>query len=374
MSKAINRENVRKNLPPQNEPHWGPEIGEGLYLGFRKTKDGSGSWVARFQRGKVKKYRTLGKVADMSYVDAKQAAEGWGKNPMNAPKRGFTVADACKVYTENQQAEKTETAAKDSDRRFRQLVYGKPFGDIRLDQLTADDVETWRNAQDAKNNTINRNMRSLRAALNYARKKRWVIDDHPWMAVDFLRDDTKAREVYLDQQTRARLLDAADEPLRQILRGFEFTGCRPGELRHALVSDFDPKTCTLTARDDKGSKTDTRVRSVPLTEKACAFFREVRGNRAGAVPLFVDDRGMAWTENRLNGAFRVARDRAGLLDNIVIYCYRHTRIADLLLAGIDPATVGKITGTSIEMISKHYHKFVRTAVIDKLEEIESEQA
>ena len=51
---------------------------------------------------------------------------------------------------------------------------------------------------------------------------------------------------------------------------------------------------------------------------------------------------------------------------IVGYTRRHAAISEWLHAGIDIATVAKLAGTSVGMIDRYYHKFIRTAVEDKL--------
>lgn len=51
---------------------------------------------------------------------------------------------------------------------------------------------------------------------------------------------------------------------------------------------------------------------------------------------------------------------------VVGYTLRHSAISEWLAAGIDPVTVAKLAGTSVLMIKKHYHKFIRAPVMKKL--------
>jgi site-specific recombinase XerD len=39
---------------------------------------------------------------------------------------------------------------------------------------------------------------------------------------------------------------------------------------------------------------------------------------------------------------------------------RHSVITDLVIGGLDLATVAKLAGTSLLMIDKHYHKLVKS--------------
>ena len=369
--KAINRKNVRDALKTQYEPHWGPELGEGIYLGFRKTKHGEGRWVVRRQRGQKKRYSTLGRVVDLSYNDARAKALEWAVTVSAGVQGRHTVTEACRSYVENQHTVKTPKASEDSDRRFRQLVYDAPLGAKYLDQLTPDDVEQWRNDQASRmrNASVNRNLRSLRAALNYARSKRWVVDDFDWASVKPLKDDTRSREEYLTLEQREALLAASPASLRAFLIGLERTGCRVGELRQAKVSDFNSQTGTLKLGSDKGSGNATRSRTVPLSEEDQAFFRQVRGDRIGDMALFTDHRGQPWTERALNKSFAKARAKANVPSSVVMYAYRHVRLTDLLTHGFDVATVQRITDTSFKQIQKHYYKLRCKDVQDKLKDI-----
>ncbi len=51
---------------------------------------------------------------------------------------------------------------------------------------------------------------------------------------------------------------------------------------------------------------------------------------------------------------------------IVAYTFRHCTIADWCSAGLPIADVAELCGTSIEMIDKHYHKFIRSNFEEQL--------
>lgn len=50
---------------------------------------------------------------------------------------------------------------------------------------------------------------------------------------------------------------------------------------------------------------------------------------------------------------------------------RHSAISEWLQAGVDIATVAKLAGTSVGMIDRNDHKFVKTSVQDKLAAIQA---
>jgi integrase len=51
--------------------------------------------------------------------------------------------------------------------------------------------------------------------------------------------------------------------------------------------------------------------------------------------------------------------------------FRHARISELLqVYGVDPLTVAAQTGTSLRMIERTYFKFIRSAMLEKLANLE----
>ena len=70
---------------------------------------------------------------------------------------------------------------------------------------------------------------------------------------------------------------------------------------------------------------------------------------------------------RPNQAMRKAVTEAGLPESVVFYTLRHSFIADLIDKNMNVFDIAKITGTSIDMIEKHYGKLFKDRVIEVLE-------
>lgn len=51
---------------------------------------------------------------------------------------------------------------------------------------------------------------------------------------------------------------------------------------------------------------------------------------------------------------QLARTNAGLPCDVVLYSIRHAAISEMIIGGIDILTAARLTGTSLEMIQKHY--------------------
>ena len=52
--------------------------------------------------------------------------------------------------------------------------------------------------------------------------------------------------------------------------------------------------------------------------------------------------------------------------NVTAYTLRHSVITDLVATGLPLLTVAQISGTSAEMIERHYGHLVRSAVVEAL--------
>lgn len=365
MATKIDSKTARDALTVQREPYWA-KIRTGLHLGYRKLANGDGTWIARRTEATKKSYQALGHFADAdrprqsAFDTAKLAAEAWAENSdAGVETHGTTVEAACRAYVSRQLSEKGKATADDAEGRFKRLVFGKPLGRIRLDKLTTVKVRAWRDAQlpDAADDegerrakdSINRNLATLKAALNMALTDRLVATDAGWKTVTKFEAVGQRRKLFLSGEQRGALLAACPAGLDELVRGLLLTALRPGELASADASDFDRRHGTLNIRKSK-----TVARIVPLSTKAMQFFADLTQNRIGAHPLVADAYGARWDKDKWKKPFKTACSAAGLPAEAVMYSLRHAAISELLVGGMDVHTVAKIAGTSIDMIDRHY--------------------
>jgi integrase len=367
MATKIDSKTARENLPARREPHW-QKLRTGLHLGYRKPEAGEGTWIARHTEGAKKTYQALGQFFDKdndkskrnAFAEAKAAAERWaGNTDAGVEVHGTTIEAACEAYVLRQRSEKGAAAADDAAGRFRRLVYGTSFGRVRLDRLTTVRVRAWRDSQLPKEadeegmrrakDSANRNLATLKAALNMATADRLVATDAGWKTVTKFAAVSARRALFLSAQQRTSLLGACSGGLQELVRGLLLTALRPGELAAAVAGDFDRKHGTLNIRKSK-----TLARIVPLSSAAVAYFSDLTRERIGAHPLVADDFGGRWDKDKWKKPFKAACVSAGLPTDAVMYSLRHAAISELLIGGMDAHTVAKIAGTSIDMIDKHY--------------------
>src|SRR5690606_2909496 len=136
-------------LKPRREPYWS-RIETGLFIGYRKMDEGDGTWIAR-RRGDdgKQKYQSLGSFPDhkKAYDHAAKGAQKWARQQDQGVNFNGTVEAACQNYVTYIGQHKSENTKKDAEGRFNRLVYGTPFGRIKLSNLKASQVRDWLNNQ-----------------------------------------------------------------------------------------------------------------------------------------------------------------------------------------------------------------------------------
>jgi integrase len=116
------------------------------------------------------------------------------------------------------------------------------------------------------------------------------------------------------------------------------------------VGDFDKRTRELTIGTDKAGQ---RRRILLPTEAAALFAAEAK-DKLPAAPLFARANGKRWDKETWKGPIADAAKAAQLPEGTTAYTLRHSTITDLVTAGLPLLTVAQISGTSAEMIERHY--------------------
>jgi integrase len=161
--------------------------------------------------------------------------------------------------------------------------------------------------------------------------------------------------------------------LAELLRGYFYTGARPGELAKARVRDLSVREAKLTLTSAKNKKGEARPRDFYLDEpEALEFFKNMAQGKSPDQYLMTRADGAPWVNEKgqpsyvrwgrgMRAAIHEANRLLGPEDQIptgtVVYTARHAVITDLLSQdGLDPAAVEEITGTSYQMIKQNYYK------------------
>lgn len=73
-----------------------------------------------------------------------------------------------------------------------------------------------------------------------------------------------------------------------------------------------------------------------------------------------------WDKETWNDPIAAAAKAAKLPPHVTAYTLRHSTITDLVTAGLPLLTIAQISGTSAEMIEKHYGHLVHDAAVAAL--------
>jgi integrase len=354
----------RAKLAPRREPYW-EQIVVGKHLGFRA---GPGTWVAKVHQDGSRQIARLGDLVDLpDYKDALEAARGFffhvdGGGSSNRS----TVKQAMEKYIagirggvagKNKGAltdEQREAKAKDVERFVRHAL-----GDLAAKQLTSlthGAVQKWREQlkEGKSSSSVNRMMTTLRAGLNFALEQRMVTSDVAWSkALKSIENAGSRRERYVTKDERRQLLQHMRDDFRPYAKLLCLLPLRPGDPEEMLVKHYDLRTHTLTIPAGK-----TASRRIPISVEAEEVLKAACKDKLPGAFLFTQQNGNRWLKEARREAVQDARKSAKLDDDVVLYAIRSSVITDMIVGGADPLTVAKISGTSMQMIQKHYGHLV----------------
>lgn len=371
---------ARSKLKPRHAPYWVRSTA-GCYVGFRRLTSGSvGTWLARYrdpETGKQSKH-SLGEFEHLPphqrYDAAKDAAEAWFKHMgKGGTSVTVTVKQACATYVQNLRQHGREKAADDASARFRRWVDHDKLGAVALRDLKPTHLAAWRAAltgtlaipQDKSKpatkprspSTINRDMTSLRAALNLALENRDVTSSDAWSSkLKPIKNADGRRDCCLDATQRRALIAKATPDLANLLRALSLVPLRPGAMAALLVTHFDTRLGVLTIGKDKHGQ-DRKITLPPAT---ATFFAEQCKDKLPTAPLLARADGSAWNKDAWKYPIKDAVAAAELPANVTAYALRHSVITDLIaLHKLDTLTVAQLSGTSLAMIERHYGHLLR---------------
>src|SRR5262249_26933318 len=325
--KGLESRSARAKLKVSGKPYY-KAIGEGLHLGYRKGAT-VGKWVARVYVGDQKyAVETIATADDYEEADGQRVLTFWqaqdrarelaGRKVYSGP---YRVRDAVEAYL-NYLGDRT--TAYDGRFRFEKHVF-PALGDTPLGELTADQIRDWHRAlsrslplkrsgtreidfsdpEQARKRqaSANRVLSILKAALTRAFKDGKVDSDIAWRRVDSFENVARSRNRYLTLAESQRLLNAAEEDFRLLLRGALETGARYGELCRLQCGDYNRDSGTIHIRKSKSG----RERHIILTDDGQEFFGQLVVGHATADPMFGQQWKPAMQFRRIRRACAAAR-------------------------------------------------------------------
>ncbi len=381
MALDLSKVGKREELKAQREPHW-QRLRAGCFLGFRPSKrGGKGTWIARAYDEDTGKYRlkALGDFGTLPGNEMFAAAKREAERLADLVEAGGqvrakieTVADACKEYAKG----RPEAA-----HRFRRYVDDDPLAKVKLDKLRRRHLKEWRERLEAQPalvsrrkkgepihrkraaSTVNRDMAVLRAALAKVLSPGAPNSEAAWQeALKAVSNADGRRTLYLDRAQRRKLLEHIDAEAAPFVRALCLLPLRPGALASLTAGDFDKRTAELTIGKDKTGK----PRRIQLPAEAAKLLAAQAKNKLPGASLFTRANGRAWDKNSWKLPIGAAVAAAGLPNGATAYTLRHSTITDLVTAGLPLLTIAQISGTSAEMIERHYGHLTSDAAVKAL--------
>jgi integrase len=393
MAHKIDTAAARAKLAPRRAPYW-HKVRPGHFLGYRfMTKGSEGNWIAKVKRGDVVSQEPLGKLSELDESQrfehalkladkffTQSAADGLVAASV-LPSR-VTLRDALQEYVVKKGAEYGQPGGR-ARARFNAIVApfelaGSSWIDLPISKLTKknfEDYHQWlreqpivarrgnRRAGEARTaSAVNRDIVNLRAALNDAHRKYGIVDT--WKAAlarNKGADGARGHDAYMSTEERRRYLAAIAElapglaPLAELMMRLPV---RPGALAQLTVAHFDKRRNVLHVEFDKAGA--GRKLNLSADPASCELIKRACAGKIGAAPMFADPDGKPWIASTWGDVSREALKRAKLtrkLENgerLSLYCLRHSRITDLVEAGMGFFAIAQIGGTSVQMIEKHY--------------------
>ncbi|MGH8220577.1 MAG: tyrosine-type recombinase/integrase, partial [Steroidobacteraceae bacterium] len=148
-----------------------------------------------------------------------------------------------------------------------------------------------------------------------------------------------------------------------LIAGVALTGARPGDLRMARRSHFDSRTGTISFFSKN------HPRTVPLPKAALPLFERLAKDKLPNAWLFTRDDRRPWGHSDWDELVRAAAETAGLPTGVCLYTLRHSFITQSLMDGVSTLDVGRITGTSLAMIERHYGHLVLNEARERLDRV-----
>lgn len=382
MASDLSKVGARERLKVQREPHW-QRLRAGCFLGFRPSKrGGAGTWIARVYDEDSGKYRvkSLGDFGALAgnarFAEAKKEAEALAElveagGEIRA--KIETVADACRTYA---------SSRPDAESRFSRYVYDEPLAKVKLDKLRRRHLADWREwleqrpsivsrskkgelrVRERAPSTVNRDMAVLRAALAKVLSPGAPNSEAAWQeALKSIPNANGRRTLYLDRNQRRKLVENIDAEAAPFVRALCLLPLRPGALAALNVADYDRRTSELTIGKDKTGK----PRRIQLPNEAAILLTSQATDKLPTAPLFMRMNGKSWNKDSWKRPIAKAVISAGLPSGATAYTLRHSTITDLVSAGLPLLTIAQISGTSAEMIERHYGHLASDAATKALD-------
>lgn len=387
-------------------------IHDGLALGYRRGKQGSGTWSARLKLadgryvlraiGTADDHGTANDADVLTFAQAQKKAhalDDQAKRDEGTITRPTLVSEAAEHYLK--WFRQHRKSVKETEHTINAHIL-PTLGDRRVSTLKAPELRGWLNdlaaqparlrgsrlgrprkfkaapktedEKRARRATANRILSVLKAILNKAFQDGLAADDAEWRKVLPFEKADEARIRFLSDAEGVRLVNACSADLRALVRAALLTGARYGELVSLRARDVNVRGAQIYIAPAKSG----RARHVPLNPEGVQLFRDLTTGKTGEDLVFVRADGAAWGKNHHVRPLAEACKGAKVRPAVAFHELRHTYASHLAQAAVDLLTISKLLGhADTRITSKHYaHLADKTlaAAVVKLPSFEATKA
>jgi integrase len=382
---------ARLRLVARRKPYW-RVLETGLHLGYRRTKQGGGSWVARRFIGEGRYSETkIGTADDLqdadgvalhSFKQAQDHARKWGRSEErrelgHSPDEGpYSVAKAIDSYFADRERRGSKGLPQDRSAANARIL--PALGKMDICKLTTKRIRDWHadlalapklfrasgserksqavdpkdaDAMRARRATANRTLTVLKAALNHVFHEGHVANDDAWRKVKPFRAADAAIVRFLSNDECLRLANTCQGEFGLLVRAALLTGCRYGELTRMRANDYNPEVGTTSVRESKSGK----PRHVALTDEGLALFDDLTAGKRDYDLIFLRDDGKPWGKSHQQRPLEEASARARIDPPATFHILRHTYASTLAMRGVPMGVIAAQLGhADTRMTEKHY--------------------
>jgi integrase len=200
--------------------------------------------------------------------------------------------------------------------------------------------------------SVNRYTSIVKAIFNHAVKLD-ILQKNPISSVRFPRLKETARDRYLNEEERLRLLNTIREHRPHILPIVRFmllVPCRVSELTTAKREQYNPFTRTIYIPDSKAGVPIYK----PVPEELLSYFNAIPSNCPWLF-YWIDNTGKYRQIISPQRPWRFCLKTAGI-ENVRIHDLRHISATDLYAAGNPERAIMDVAGWKTPMLSTYRHK------------------
>lgn len=247
------------------------------------------------------------------------------------------------------QNEKKPRTTRHYEQKVKRLVSYPPFTLTRLDGITEQLIQGYKDMRLAKGigrTAVNHELATLRKAMIYAD----VCGLTHYRKIRLLPAEP-GRTFILDGELESRYLELADYPLKQVAILVLDLGLRPEEAVSLRKSDISRETVHI-----RGGKTPNARRSLPHTGRSRSVFDLCFALFPDSEWVFPGSKGQHFTRGALDNLHTALRKEHNLPEEFVLYSCRHTFGTRLAESGASVFQIKAAMGhASVKTSEKYIH-------------------